>query len=106
MFLEYMVQQMEAHKASVNYTVLLDAFPSPRNEKELKLLQKVLGFIVSTEIKSYIKKFDNMRYQTREVLMQNVLEYLQISDDVMSKPKVYGCIMYYVVKAYLNVCSL
>jgi hypothetical protein len=45
-----------------------------------------------------------MRYQTREVLLQNVLQHLKISGDVMLKPEVYGCISFYVVKAYLNIC--
>jgi len=41
-FLEYLVQKMDAHKASIKYTVLLDALPPARNEKELKHLQKLV----------------------------------------------------------------
>ena len=54
MFLEYLVQQMDAHKALINYTVLLDALPPDRNEKELRRLQKLVRFIASTEIQEYI----------------------------------------------------
>jgi hypothetical protein len=48
--LEYFVQQVDAHKAPINSTFLLDALPRARNQKELKRLQKLVGFIASTEI--------------------------------------------------------
>jgi hypothetical protein len=45
-------------------------------------------FIASTEIQEYIKKFDNTRYQPKEVPLQNLLQYLQFSGDVMLKHEV------------------
>jgi hypothetical protein len=95
-----------ANGSAQDYTVLLKALPPAWNKKESKLLQKFIGFIASTEIQEYIKKFYNIRYQTREILLQSILQYLQISEDVMLKPEVYNCIRYYVVKTYLKVCPI
>lgn len=101
-FLEFLVQQMDTNRPSIEYTVLLDALPRARTEVELKYLQILRRFISSTEIQKYIIKFDVMKYPTRGLLLQKLLQYLLTLDEIKFNAELYRSVQYYVDKVYLN----
>jgi hypothetical protein len=101
-FLEFLVQQIDTYKPSINYTVLLDALPHARSEEELKYFKILRSFITSTEIQKYIIKFDGMQYQTRGLLLLNLLQYLLTLDEIKCNSELYHSVQYYVDKVYLN----
>jgi hypothetical protein len=101
-FLEYLAELMDAFKQSINYSVLLDAVPLARNEGEFKFFQNLRSFLTSTQIYKYTTNFDVMKYQTKGVLLQNLLQYLLTLDEIKLNTDLYRSIQYYVDKVYLN----
>jgi hypothetical protein len=101
-FLKYLVEQMDAFKPSINFTALLEALPHATNEGEFKIFQNLRNFITSTQIYKYITNFDVMKYKTRGVLLQNLLQYLLNLDEIKLNADLYRSIQYYVDKVYQN----